>query len=56
MTLQSSSSRIVYTGDGVQTEFPVPFRFLRPDDLAVYKEDGKFVLNSDYSVIAKLGL
>ena len=52
MTLQSSSSRIVYTGDGVQTEFPVPFRFLRPDDLAVYKEDGKFVLNSDYSVIA----
>ncbi len=52
MTLQSSSSRIVYTGDGVQTEFPVPFRFLRPDDLAVYKEDGKFVLNSDYRVIA----
>lgn len=29
MTLQSATSKVRYVGDGVQTAFPIPFRFLR---------------------------
>jgi len=58
MTVQSSTTRADYTGNGVVTAFPVPFYFLDPTHLIVYKTDNTtgtpvvttLTLNSDYTV------
>lgn len=39
MTVQSSTSRADYDGNGVTVEFTVPFRFLRNEDLLVLRTD-----------------
>jgi hypothetical protein len=35
MTLSTQTSKISYTGNGATTVFPVPFPFMRPDDIKV---------------------
>lgn len=55
MTVSSTTSSIIYVGDGLTTEFDVPFRFLEDSDLqlSIQATDGtvtNLVLNSDYTV------
>lgn len=55
MTVSSKVSSIIYSCDGVTTEFDVPFRFLEDQDLqlSIQNTDGivtNLVLNSDYTV------
>ena len=55
MTVSSTVSSIIYVGDGLTTEFDVPFRFLEDSDLklSIQATDGTvtdLVLNSDYTV------
>lgn len=54
MTVASSTRRVLYLGDGVTTVFPVPFRFLANEDLAVVRAvadvEAALTLNVDYTV------
>lgn len=55
MTVSSEQSRVQYATDGVATSFPVPFRFLRNQDLRVtlVQGDGSeqhLSLDADYTV------
>lgn len=55
MTVSTTDSEIDYTGNGVTTAFPVPFRFLQSSDLVVTRvaTDGTSVtlaLGTDYTV------
>lgn len=55
MTVSTTSSRVTYAGNGVTTNFAVPFYFLVAADLVVIKtaSDGSqtpLVLNTDYTV------
>lgn len=55
MTVSSTTSSIIYVGDGLTTVFDVPFRFLEDSDLqlSIQESDGSvnnLVLNSDYTV------
>jgi hypothetical protein len=41
MTLSTQTSKTSYTGNGASTVFPVPFPFMRPDDIKVLlRQDG----------------
>lgn len=41
MTLSTQTSKTAYTGNGATTVFPVPFPFMRPDDIKVLlRQDG----------------
>jgi len=58
MTVQSTTARADYTGNGVTTQFTVPFYFLDPTHVKVLRTDtsttpatvATLVLNSDYVV------
>lgn len=39
MTVQNPQARADYDGNGAIVDFPVPFRFLRYEDLMVYRTD-----------------
>lgn len=59
MTVQSTTARADYQGNGITTQFPVPFYFLDPTHLKVLRTDKSttppttalLVLNSDYTVV-----
>jgi hypothetical protein len=40
MTLSTQTSKTTYTGNGATRVFPVPFPFLRPDDIKVLLRQG----------------
>lgn len=50
MTLQSATSKVRYVGDGVQTAFPIPFRFLREEHVAVWNSQGLYKAGADYEI------
>lgn len=58
MTVQSQTSRADYTGNGLTTNFPVPFYWLQDSDLLVIRTDNRFkpptvatlALGTDYVV------
>ena len=50
MTLQSATSKVRYVGDGVQTTFPIPFRFLREEHVAVWNSQGLYKAGADYEI------
>ena len=51
MTIASNLSKQVFSADGVQTEFPVSFRFSAPEHLAVYGASGEqYQIGTDYTV------
>ena len=50
MTLQSATSKVRYVGDGVQTAFPIPFRFLRDEHVTVWNSKGLYKARVDYEI------
>ena len=55
MTVSTTTSQIIYTGDGVDTTFPFPFKVLEQDDLVVQiieidSGDTTTLLADDYDV------
>lgn len=50
MTLQSATSKVRYVGDGVQTAFPIPFRFLRDEHVTVWNSQGLYKARVDYEI------
>lgn len=50
MTISSTTNKVQYTGDGVQTDFPFAFRILEDTDLEVYVDDDLKILNTDYTI------
>ena len=50
MTVSTTTRRIEYVGNGIQTVFPYSFRTLDEDHIYVYLDGSVMVLNADYTV------
>ena len=50
MTVSTTSNRIAYTGNGVTTVYPFPYKFLATTDLRVYVDGVLLTITTDYSV------
>ena len=50
MTVQTSTLRADYTGNGATTSFPIPFAFSDNSHISVYRANVLLTLNSDYTV------
>lgn len=53
MSLSTTTSKIIYTGNGATTQWDIPFPFLRKEDIQVYRIDTNgevTLLTSDYQI------
>jgi hypothetical protein len=53
MSLESTESKIVYTGDGVTVAFPYPYLFYADSDLKVYLDNVLQTITTNYTIGAE---